>query len=422
MSPASGAERNAALEPARGRFVGRRAAMVTFSGYPGDPRPRRAAEALLAEGMTVDLICLSDGEARRKEIAGGLTVYRVPLVHTRGGKLRYAFNYSSFLLLASLLMFGRLWRGRYHLVHVHNMPDVLVFSALVPKLLGAKVILDQHDPMPELMQTIFGVAETSASVRILKFLEKLSLSFADAVVTVNEACLKIFGARSCPAEKITVVMNSPDEKIFPYVPAHSQLRAPESGRFVIMYHGSLVERNGLDLAVAALAQVRQTLPGVELRVFGRRTPYLERVLAGARDMGVAAHVRYLGPRRLEDLPGEIEQCDIGVIPNQRNSFTDINTPTRLFEYLAIGKPVIAPRTSGIEDYFGADSLVFFEPGNAEDLAAQIQSAAGNPAATAATVLQGQQVYRRHRWSEERKRLLDLVQALIGNRRQAEVRA
>ena len=45
-------------------------------------------------------------------------------------------------------------------------------SALLPKLLGARIILDLHDPMPELLVTIFGLGEKSSGVRLLKFLEK----------------------------------------------------------------------------------------------------------------------------------------------------------------------------------------------------------------------------------------------------------
>jgi glycosyltransferase involved in cell wall biosynthesis len=400
--------------PASARFRGKRAAMVTFSAYPGDPRPRRAVEALLGEGLVVDLICLADGNPQRKEIKGGLTVYRVPLEHTRGGKLRYAFNYSAFLLLAALRMTRGLLRGRYHLVHVHNMPDVLVFSALVPKLLGAKVILDQHDPMPELMTTIYGAPPESATVRIVRWLEWLSLSFADAVVTVNEACRKIFSARSCPVEKITVVMNSPDERIFPYVPAQGARGAARNdGKFVMMYHGSLVERNGLELAVAALGLARERIPGAELRVFGRTTPYLEQVLAEARRLGLEDCVHHLGPRRLEELPGEIEACDVGVIPNQRNAFTDINTPTRLFEYLAVGKPVIAPRTQGITDYFPPDGLIYFEPSNAEDLAAQMERVYRNPEEAARSAEAGQKVLKEHTWTREREVLVNLAGALLG---------
>src|SRR5256885_4710819 len=126
---------------------------------------------------------------------------------------------------------------------------------------GAKVILDQHDPMPELMRTIFGVGKDSRSVRLLSRIEKWSFAATDFVITVNLACKRLFAARSCRAEKIGVVMNSPDGESFP-------LRAPQSHdskeqsrdrRFVIMYHGSLVERNGLDLAVDALARVRAAI-------------------------------------------------------------------------------------------------------------------------------------------------------------------
>lgn len=393
------------------RLAGLRAAMCTFSPYPGDPRPRRAVEALLAEGMAVDLICLAEGKAPVRESTGGLTVYRIPITHKRGGKLRYGFNYALFLLLCAVLMATRLYQGRFRLVYVHNMPDVLVFSALVPKVFGAKVILDQHDPMPELMTTIYGLSPESLSVRALRFLEKLSLSFADRVVTVNEACRRIFGGRSCPPDKITVVMNAPDERIFPYQAAVAP--GQESGRpFVVMYHGSLVERNGLDLAVEAFALIQDQAPEMELRVFGRETPYLRQVMERAKALGLEGRVRFLGPRRLEDLPGEIAACDIGVIPNQRNAFTDINTPTRIFEYLSVGRTAITPRTPGILDYFDTESLVFFEAGDRTDLADRLLYAYQRREELTEIARRGQRVLLEHTWRRERETLIRAVAGLL----------
>ena len=66
--------------------------MVTYSPYPDDPRPRRAIDALRGEGMTVDLICLAQGNSQKPETSGGLEVLRVPMKHRRGGKLNYAFH------------------------------------------------------------------------------------------------------------------------------------------------------------------------------------------------------------------------------------------------------------------------------------------------------------------------------------------
>jgi len=109
---------------------------------------------------------------------------------------------------------------------------------------------------------------------------------------------------------------------------------------------------------------------------------------------------------------EIQACDVGVIPNQKNSFTAINTPTRIFEYLSLGKPVIAPRTLGIEDYFAKDSLLFFEAGNAQDLARSIQYAFAHPAEMREIAKRGQAVYQEHDWRRERQRLTGLVARLL----------
>ena len=395
----------------RGRFAGRRAGMVTFSGFPEDPRPRRALEALLDEGMHVDLICLAEAHPAGLEERDRLTIRRIPLAHTRGGFAQYAYNYLAFILLSAFHLSWGLRQGRYHLVHVHNMPDVLVFSALIPKLFGARVILDQHDPMPELMTTIFGFREDSLPVKAMKFFEWLSLGFADAVITVNIACQRIFSRRGCPPGKISIVMNAPDEKIFPVTPARATTPDPEQP-FVIMYHGSIVERNGLDLAVEALALLGDLRSQIELRVYGKENAFLRSVQARAAELGVASQLSFQGSKRVDDLPAEIQQCDLGVIPNQKNAFTDINTPTRIFEYLAMGKPVIAPRTSGITDYFDADSLYFFEPGNAQDLAATLRRAILDPAERKRLAEQGQRIFSRHTWSREREVLLGLVDRLL----------
>ncbi len=403
------------LEPKdRESLKGKRVAMIMYSTYPADPRPRRAAETLLKQGMCVDLACLQDAGAARRERRGNFEIIRVPLTHKRGGKFSYAFKYSSFIVIATFILAMRSLRRRYDLVYIHNMPDVLVASALIPKMFGAKVILDQHDPMPELMMTIFGLDQRSLGVRVLAWLEKWSIARADLVITVNSACKRLFGTRSCSPEKIGVIMNSPDETIFPFkTGAPEEVAERCSPRpFVMMYHGSLVERNGLDLAVEALIKVRASIPTAELRVYGQSTPFLRQVLETARNADLRSAVSYLGPRRLEDLVQEIDACDLGLIPNHRSAFAEINTPTRIFEYLARGKPVIAPRAVGISDYFNEESMVFFELGNAADLADKIQYVFSHPEEIAGTVQQGQVVYREHCWQTEKQRLIELVGGLL----------
>ncbi len=399
-------------------LAGKRMAVVSFSPFPGDPRPRRAAETFSQAGMDVEIICRREAGEQGRDVFHGMKIDRVAVKHERGSKFGYLFRYALFIGIAFIKLAARSFWRRYDIVHIHNMPDVLVLAAVVPKLLGAKVILDLHDPMPELMMAIFGLRKESRAVSTMILLEKRSIALADRVLTVNRACEKIFASRSCSPEKVTVIMNSPDESMFRLVPANSKepCSAKTSAPFIIMYHGTLVERNGVDLAVEALAKVRETVPAAELHIYGPRTPFLDRVLNMVTEKRLEKAVQYMGARRLEQLGEAIAVCDVGVIPNKHSIFTEINTPTRIFEYLASGKPVIAPRAPGIQDYFNDDALIYFNLGDAEDLAVKLVWVATHPREACEITSRGQEVYLQHTWSREKEKLLKRAIDLLGGGR------
>lgn len=396
-------------------LTGKKAVVVLYSYFPADPRPRREAEALVSAGMEVDLICLRrDSDEASQETLNGITVRRVPMRHRREGKLSYFVQYGYFILWCTVALAVRSIRKRYDLVHVHNMPDILVFSGLVPKCLGARVILDLHDPMPELLMTIFEIPEEHVAVRLVKLFERWSIRFADRVMTVNLRCREIFSKRSCKIGKISVIMNAPDEKIFRFreLPIEGDRKSDQA--FVVMFHGSIVERHGLDLAVEAVRLARKTIPKLELRIYGTATPFLKSVMESCSRNELDGLVRYFGEKRLEGIVEAIGECDLGVIPNRRSVFTQLNTPTRIFEYLSCGKPVIAPRVPGICDYFGEEDMMFFELGDSEDLARKIEHAYGYPEKTRETVRRGQKIYLSHSWSIEEEAFVNVVRDQVGS--------
>ncbi len=401
--------------PGTSDLRGKRMAVVLFSDFPGDARPRRAAETFVQAGMHVDIICLmEEGDDPKQETFKGIHIDRVGIVHNRGSKFHYMLRYGLFIVIALAKLAARSLTKPYDIVHVHNMPDILVFAALVPKLFGAKVILDLHDPMPELMMTIFNLRRESLAVRLMARIEKWSIAFADVVVTTNSAFERLFVSRSCSASKMRIVMNSPDETIFKFSPAQMRSRPSDqrSAPFVIMYHGTLVDRNGADLAVEALVKLRQSVPAAELRLYGPRTPYLDQIMMTLSEKGLGKSVHYLGQKSLEQLTEAIAECDVGVIPNKRSIFTELNLPTRILEYLALGKPVVAPRTQGIQDYFREDSLMFFDLGNADDLALKLSHLYFHPEESFEVVKRGQNVYRAHVWDNERRKLVDVAVELL----------
>ena len=129
--------------------------MVAYTYYERDPRVRRDAEALIEAGYAVDVIALRDDAQQPKETISGVQIYRFPMSKLRGGKLSYIYAYLTFFILASCYVSFLHLKNRYGLIYVHNMPNFLVFSAFLPKIMGVPVILDIHDQMPELFGSIF---------------------------------------------------------------------------------------------------------------------------------------------------------------------------------------------------------------------------------------------------------------------------
>jgi glycosyltransferase involved in cell wall biosynthesis len=178
----------------------------------------------------------------------------------------------------------------------------------------------------------------------------------------------------------------------------------------LMYHGSIVPRHGLDLAIEALGHVRKIIPNAELRICGSPTPFWETISQWPEN--ALQGVSYLGHKTLEEIVDVIDQCDLGIIPNRKNTFTEINTPTRIFEYLSRGKPVIAPCSQGVTSYFGPSDLLFFALGDVKDLTDKIIHAYFHPEEVKEIVERGQEVYLDHKWSAEKRRFLRLIEKLV----------
>jgi len=132
-----------------------------------------------------------------------------------------------------------------------------------------------------------------------------------------------------------------------------------------------------------------------------------------RELKLEDAVKSHGFKTLEEIAGCIATIDVGVIPNRSSSFTQINFPTRIFEYLAMHKPVIVPDTQGIQDYFKEDEILFFKAGQVDDLARQMQWAFENPAGLREVLARGRAVYDQHNWDSEERKFIDLIGNLTG---------
>jgi glycosyltransferase involved in cell wall biosynthesis len=290
------------------------------------------------------------------------------------------------------------------------MPDFLVFLGIVPKLFGSKVILDLHDPTPEMLMTKFSDDDESRLTKLLKWQEKMSIKFAHSVVTTNKSFVDRFVQRGCPLKKINTVMNSPQESVFTKVEYKSEIKL-EDNKLVLMYHGLIVERYGLEDLVNAIKLLKDKIPKIELVIYGDGE-YVPVLLKIIDELNLNDTIKYFGTLSLDEIAEIIPKCDIGIIPNRLGPFTQINFPTRIFEYLHMKKPVVVPRTQGINDYFDEEAIFYFDAGNAENLANVIFNIYSDRTKAAEVVNKGYEIYQKHRWESQSKNLIKIYEELL----------
>lgn len=375
--------------------------------YPQDPRLRREIGALQSAGYGVDLICLRGPGEPARERVDGVSVWRAPLAHVRGGGLRYLAEYGAFFAYAAVLASALDLRQPYPVLQVNTMPDALVFAAWLPKRRGARVVLDLHELMPELYASKFGVGLDHPLPRILAGLEQAAIRFADQAIAVSEPCLERYLARGADPARFAVVMNAPDPALF--FPRPRAVPNPEGG-LCLVSHGTLVDRHGFDDLIRALAILRDSpgLPAHHLVLVGdgEAKADLERLAAA---LGVADRVTFTGAIALDAVPGLLAAADIGVVANRSDPFTDLVVPTKLMEYIAMQLPALAPDTPAIRRSFGAHAVALFRPGDPADLALCLSRLLAEPDLRQALVFRaGLAVRGRIAWSVMARRYLRVI--------------
>lgn len=342
--------------------------MIVHAYYDEDPRVRREAETLTAAGFRVDVFGLRRDDDPPTGVVDGVNVHRLAVQRHQGAPVAvYLREYLSFLLRAGWALARGHARHRYRLVQVHSLPDFLVFAALPLRLLGVPVILDLHEAMPEFFRQRFPAADRPIAHRLLLLQERLSIALATTVLTVNDGLARRLVDLGVPPEKVHVVLNRPSLRRFDPLASPARVFA-EDGVVRIVYAGALTPMYELDVVIDAIADLRSRRPdlAVELDVYGRgdAAPTIE---ARVAEVGLADRVRFHGRIPIEDVPAAIAAADIGVAPTRRNRFTDISLSTKIYEYAAMGKPVIATRLPLVEASFPVGTLWTYEPGDPTSL-------------------------------------------------------
>jgi glycosyltransferase involved in cell wall biosynthesis len=390
--------------------------MPVYSFYPFDPRVRRAAEALIEKGHSVDVICLKEEGDKRTDTFNGVGIHRVSLTHKRGGYLRYVYHYVVFFLQVFLFLNSLDRKKKFDVVHVHSLPDFLVFVAIIQRLKGKKIVLDLHEVMPEIFAARFNKKMDSFFVNIACAIERISCGFAHYVITVNDVRKDVLVSRHVPTEKITVIMNAPNKKLFVKKDLEDFKRKHNiDSKFTTVYVGGINYERNLEVILKAMAQIKNEIPNIFFIIFGHTYGQGEKYVAElkrlVKDLGITENVYFGGQLPGEDVASYMELAEFGIVSYLKNPMTDLAMPNKVFEYSMADVPIISCRLKGISALLGNTAAIYFEPEDHIDLANKIKWIYYNKADSKRYVDCARKIYKKYQWEVMKNRLQKMYDRL-----------
>ena len=385
-----------------------RICMLAYAFYESDMRILRYAKSLVQRGDAVDVIALRRDGAATFELLDGVKVYRVQArERNEKGAMDYALRIARFMAVSAAVLAAKHLKEPYDVVHVHSVPDVLVFSALIPKLLRAKVILDIHDILPEFFASKFNVSKNSLKYRAMLVAERASAWFSNHVIIANDLWRPRLIARSVSESQCTSIINYPDDQLF-----QPRRWSPRNSQFCITYPGTLNAHQGVDIAIKAVGILQAEMPDLKFHIYGEG-PDKPALMALSEQLGLAGAVSFHDFLPCDEIPQMMALSDAAVVPKKASSaFGNEAMSTKIMEFMSLGVPVVASRTK-VDTFYHDDSRVlFFNSEDPHDLAEALRRLRRDQGLGEELSRNGLVYMQNNGWAQKQEIYLGLVDSLV----------
>jgi glycosyltransferase involved in cell wall biosynthesis len=396
---------------------------VWHNSYPWDVRLEKIMKACIEHGHKVCLLCLGKEPLPTFENLNGIKVQRV--YPPRIVRVRWSAKAAAFPLF-----FNPIWIACIAGFLRKETPDLLVVRDLpLASLVGlfgrmsrVPVILDMAENYPAALTAYQNALYNPflfGNGWLPKQYEKISLKMVDHTLVVTDEQVRRLKALGVEASRITVVGNTPETCFFSSQkdpPVHSDQRSNGNGAN-LLFVGKLDAHRGVELLIRAMPDLLQEFPGLTLTLVGDGTQraQLERV---AGSLGLSASIRLPGWVEFRNIWSYIDKSTVCLIPHLRSEHTDTTLPNKLFDYMALGKPVVASNCEPLERVIReTDCGVTFQSGNVADLQAALRRLLSSPEMRLAKGQNGKKaVQENYNWAVDRKSLLRVIDGLSPERR------
>jgi len=382
-------------------------AVIAYTTFSTDSRVLKEAQAALDAGYNVDIYTLK--ESSRKNF-NQFNFYDSSFEQYKGrGKIKYMFSYLRFFFFVLIELTKNNFKKKYKIIHIHNMPNFLVFSSLIPKLFGTKIILDIHDLMPEIYSVKFNLDLSHFIIKLLFLEERLSANFADEIISTNRFHTKRFKKNKIKNKRITEIINVASSSTFNPI----NNKSFNSDKLNIIYPSTLSHRLGIEVLIEAIAILKKKGIPVYLKIFGDgedRNNIAKYIKENNLEDNIFISDGFIS---LESLSHELENAHLGIIPLPYNVSNDIAMPVKSFEYFSKKVCVVASNLTLLRDYF-QNEMIFFKQNDANDLSEKIELLYNDRNLLEKYANKGYKFFQQKTWEYYSKKYANLLKELNPN--------
>lgn len=383
--------------------------MIAYSEYSRDARIRREAEALTEIGCAVDFFVLQEDNI--SQINTNINLIPLGLKQYRGNSnIKYIISYLNFFCQAFIQLLWLYPNKKYKIIYTHNMPDFIVFLGLIPKLFGSKLIHDVHDLMPDIYKSKFKSSFANIIYYLLLVQEKISCMLADKIITVSDIGFDILtNQHNIRSDKIAIIRNFADKNIF----SPMKLSTDKNNDFNLIHHGTISDRFGLRYIIEEMKIICKKYSNVKLHFYGKGDGKEELILNEMiKDNKLTKNVFLHGQIQLDEIPRKINWADVGIVSYKKDPSTDIFTPLKLLEYIAMEKPIVTVHTKAIAMLVKDAKLLYYDNGTEDSFNNAITSLITNKGKINLLKKEAIKLNKQINWAKEKIVLQEIVNTLL----------
>jgi glycosyltransferase involved in cell wall biosynthesis len=345
--------------------------MVLENSFPPDERVENEIAVLLKSGFHITLICAKRPGENEKEEKENLSIIRITVPR---------LIYKSGALALELPFYFNFWKKHIRkilneacpdAIHLHDLPLAKVCRELADEF-HTRLVFDYHENRPEIMRMYHHVNNFPGKLLIspdrwLRYQERIT-GKADRLILVTEEAKDYYVSKySVDPARITVLPNYiAFDRFRKLIPEAVEKNKNDS--FMLSYFGDTGLRRGTITIIEAAAKLRDR--NITFCIIGtsREQPVLEREIKN-RGLTNVTLTGWLAPVEAMKL---INKSDAGICPFLRNIHHDTTYANKMFQYMALGKPVIVSDCTAQASFVERENCgLVFNAGNSEDLCVQI---------------------------------------------------